>query len=96
MEFLLELLFDIILEGSIEVGSGKKVPFIIRILAGGIVLAIFLGLSGVLIYAGYEMFLMDSKVGATIFFGMGMFLILGGTLSIRKMFCKKKENSNKK
>lgn len=96
MEFLLDLLFDIILEGSIEIGSEKKVPLFLRILVGGIVLAIFLGLSGMLIYAGYEMLLMDSKVGAIIFFGVGVFLMLGGTLLIRKMFYKKKENSNKK
>ncbi len=32
MEFILELLFDIIVEGSFELGSEKKVPIPLRII----------------------------------------------------------------
>ena len=42
MEILFEFLFEIIIEGSIELGSEKKVPIPLRILAVFIVLAVFL------------------------------------------------------
>ena len=41
MEFLIELLFDIIVEGSIAIGSEKTVPMPLRIIAVIISLIVF-------------------------------------------------------
>ena len=54
MEFLLELLFDIIVEGSIELGSQKAVPMPLRILAAFIVLVVFFGMGGMFVYMGMK------------------------------------------
>lgn len=44
MEILFEFLFQIILEGSIELGSEKTVPKPLRILAAFIVFTVFFGM----------------------------------------------------
>lgn len=44
MEFLLELIFEIIIEGSLELGTTKKVPMPLRILACALLLIIYGGL----------------------------------------------------
>ena len=43
-EFIIELIIDIIVEGSIELSTAKKVPMIFRILASLICLVFFGGL----------------------------------------------------
>ena len=61
MDFLLELLFDIIVEGSIELGSQKAVPMPLRILAALIVLVLFFGMGGLFVYMGYEAMLVSDN-----------------------------------
>jgi len=91
MEFILELLFDIIVEGSIELGSEKKVPMPLRILALLVVWIIFFGMGGIVIYEGYEAYLAGAMPGAWLAFGFGSFMIIGGIFIAYKMFRKKKE-----
>ena len=93
MEFLLELLFDIVVEGSIELGSEKKVPMPIRILALLVIWTIFFGMGGLLIYGGYEAIIENDTVASVaLFFAVGSFLIIGGIYIAYKMFRKKKEH----
>lgn len=47
MEFILELIFEIIVEGSFELGTSKKVPWFLRILALLVFVAIYGGLVGI-------------------------------------------------
>ena len=94
MEFLLELLFEIIIEGSIELGSEKTVPMPLRILAAVIALTVFFGMGGLFIYMGYEATLGGDKTAA-IAFAVGTLLVLGGIFVIVKMFRKKKEKNGK-
>ena len=95
MEFLLELLFEIVVEGSIELGSEKTVPISLRILAACIVLAVFFGMGGLFIYMGYDAILGGDKAFAIAVFVMGIFLMFGGMFIILKMFRKKKEKLDK-
>ncbi len=94
MEFLLELLFEIVVEGSIELGSEKTVPIPLRILAAFIVLAVFFGMGGLCIYMGYDAILVGDKTAA-IAFVVGILLMFGGMFIILKMFRKKKEKLDK-
>lgn len=91
MEFLLELLFDIIVEGSIELGSEKTVPMPLRILAALIVLAVFFGMGGLFVYGGYDAMLVSNNGAAIVLFAVGAFMVFGGIFVIFKMFQKKKE-----
>ena len=49
---LFEILFQIIVEGSLEASRDKKVPLWIRIITGIILIAVYGGLVGFLIYEG--------------------------------------------
>ena len=91
MEFLLELLFDIIVEGSIELGSEKTVPMPLRILAALIVFVVFFGMGGLFVYGGYEAMLGSNKGAGIALFVVGAFMMFGGIFVIFKMFQKKKE-----
>ncbi len=44
MELILEILFEIILDGSLELAGAKKVPMVLRILATAILIAVYGGL----------------------------------------------------
>ena len=96
MEFILELLFDIIVEGNIELGSEKKVPMPLRIIALLVVWIIFFGMGGIFIYESYEAYLTGAMSGAWLALGVGVFLIIGGIFIAFKMFRKKKENKLEK
>ncbi len=52
MEIILEILFDLIVDGSLEAVGEKKVPLFLRILAAIILFVVFGGLVGVLLYIG--------------------------------------------
>lgn len=50
MDFVFELLFEIILEGCIELTGEKKVPLPLRILCAIFLVAIYGGLIGILLF----------------------------------------------
>lgn len=54
MDMILEFLFEIIIEGSLELVTHKKVPLIIRIFAGILVLAVYGGLIGLCFFFGIQ------------------------------------------
>ena len=92
MEFLAELLMEIILEGTIAIGSEKKVPMPIRILCLLVEWAIFFGLGGLFVYMGYDALQGNDTTGYFIL-GVGILMIIGGIFIAYKMFEKKKENT---
>lgn len=94
MEFLVELLFEIILEGTIAIGSEKKVPMPLRILCLIVEWIIFFGLGGFFIYMGYESILQNDTVVAFLLLGVGGFMVIGGIFIAYKMFKKKHENED--
>lgn len=92
MEFLAELLVEIVLEGTIAIGSEKKAPMPIRILCAFVEWIIFFGFGGFLIYIGYEAKLQNDTVSAFMLLGVGFLMIIGGVYIAIKMFRKRKEN----
>ena len=52
MDDFLELLLDILVDGAMDAAGSPRVPLWARILLGAVLLAFFLGLSGLLIAAG--------------------------------------------
>lgn len=86
MEFIIELLFEFILEGTIELGSHKKVPMPLRILATMIILVCYFGLGGLLIYGAYT----EPEGPEKIFIYLcGFFIFGGGIYIVYKMYKKK-------
>ena len=52
MDDLLEFLLDILVDGAINAAEDRRVPLWVRILLTAVLLALFLGISGLLIAAG--------------------------------------------
>lgn len=93
MEFIMELIFDIVIEGSMEISSEKKVPMPFRILAALLFLAFYLGVAGVLIYIGYDAMESQNPGAAVLFYAVGFGVLIGVFCMIRKTF---KEKSKEK
>ena len=93
MEFIIELLFEIILEGTIAIGSEKKVPMPLRILCLLVEWTIFFGFGGFAVYAGYDALLENDTTGYFIL-GVGILFIIGGIFIAYKMFKKKREKED--
>ncbi len=90
MEFIAELIFEIIFEGCIELSSSKKVPWPLRILAA----LIFVGFYGVFIFVlcavGVDLWQENKKGGAVFFFAVSLLLFFG----IIYLFIKKRREKN--
>ena len=90
MEFIIEFLFEVFLEGSIEIGSERSFPLPVRILCLFIVFALFFLLGSSLIYSGYELLLQNDIVFGVISAVIGCIVIIFGIFVAVKMFRKKK------
>ena len=77
MELILEILFELIVEGSVEALGEKKVPLVLRILAALILIVVFGGLVGVLLYFG-----ISNKDWVMVIFGVLVAFAIG--LAVRK------------
>lgn len=86
MDFVFELLFEIILEGCIEVTEEKKVPFILRILCAVLLVVFYGGLIGILLFVA-----ISNQSGAMFFVtGIVALIILIGFIYEYKKIKKKK------
>ena len=72
MELILEILFDLIVEGSVEAVGEKKVPLVLRILAAIVLIVVFGGLVVVLLYIG-----ISEKNWIVAVLGVGIALMIG-------------------
>lgn len=75
---LFEILFEIIVEGSLDASRDKKVPLWIRIIAGIILIAIYGGLVGFLIYEGIRSVnwvLLVIGIALLVFFAFGFWKV---------------------
>lgn len=90
MEFIIELILELLLEGSIEVSSNRKVSkwirypliiFITTIFSGVILLIIFLGLS----------LLNDWFLAGIIFLIIGIVMFVSAVIKFKKLYIEKKK-----
>ena len=92
MEFIFELLFEIIVEGSLELSTHKKVPMPLRILALGVFGFIYGGLVFLLFVTGVDAYREGNPVAAVLLIAVSLGLVVGCIYMTRKKF---KENSEK-
>ena len=90
MDYIIEFIFEVLLEGSYEIGSEKSIPMPIRIICLLIVLIAFGGLGCIMIYPGYELILQNDIIPGTMSIVIGFILIICGIFVAVKMFRKKK------
>lgn len=78
MDTAIEILFDLIFEGSLELLKSKKVPKWIRIIIAFIFISFLVGIISLGI-----MILDESILGGIIIIFVGLFLLIGITIKIR-------------
>ena len=79
MDDLIEILLELVLEGSHELLKSKKVPIWIRYIIALIFISIIIGV----IVLGVIL-LKESIIGGIIIIGVGLFLLIGIIIKIRK------------
>ena len=86
MEFLFELLLELILEGSIAGSTNKKFPLVIRILLGFIVIAFLLSVTIGLIVIG--IFITKENKGGLFILAVGLLLLVCVIKKIYNLYIK--------
>lgn len=76
MNSLLELVLEIVMEGAIGAAGSRQVPLPVRLALGGLLLALLLGLSGLLVWVGLD-------TGRWSLAVLGIALLLGGLFRAR-------------
>ena len=79
MSDLLEIVLEIVLEGALHGASSRRVPLVVRALLAAVLAALWLGLSGLLLYVGTQ------SGSIPLMFGGGLFLACGGFLLADKI-----------
>lgn len=90
MDFLIELIFELLIEGSMEVSANKKLPKWMRY-----PLIIFLVLFFIFIYAvifctAYLMLKENVYVSVGLFI-IGLFLLISGIIKFKKLYLRKEK-----
>ncbi len=86
MEFFLEVLFDLILEGSIEIGTSRKVPLVLRILALTLLVVIYGAFVMFLAVVAVTMWKDGSIVGSILVICIDVLFTCMVVLAIRKKY----------
>lgn len=83
MDFLIELIGEIFIEGLFELATNKKVPKIIRYPLLTLFILLYLALVGLLVLLGIRIYF-DNKLASFILFGLAIGLLVITVVSIRK------------
>lgn len=88
MEFLIELILELLLEGSIEISSNKKVPKFIRYPLIAIIILFFLLITLGLCIIGISLFNENIYAGLLIIV-IDIILVIGAIIKFRKVYFSK-------
>ena len=86
MEFFLEVLFDLILEGSIEIGTSRKVPLVLRILALSLLVVVYGAFVVFLAVVAITMWKEGSIVGSIVVLCIDVIFSFMVVLAVRKKY----------
>lgn len=92
MEYIIEFILELIIEGSIELSQSKKVPKIIRYFLISIIVLFFLIVTLGLIIGGILILNKNLLIGIFII-GIGIFLFIASLYKFRKMYLIKSNSS---
>jgi len=91
MDFIIELVLEIVIDGTIELSSNKKVPSIIRYPLIAIITVLTIGIIIVMLLAGI-LFLKESIIIGIILMVIAIALIISLIVKSRKIYLEKKKN----
>ena len=85
MEYLIEFILEILLEGSIEVGKNKKIPKCIRYPLIVIISLTYIAVIGLILVAGI-LSLKDNTAAGIILMLIGFIMLIVSIIKIRKVY----------
>ena len=94
MDFIFELILELVLEGSIEASKSKKVPKPIRYLLIILISLFFISVAGLIIWVGIDS-IKSNLVGGILVIGFGIVFFILCILEFKKAYIKKKNKKNK-
>ena len=89
MEYVIESVLDLVLELGVEASKNKKVPKIIRWLLIGLIMFLFIGVIGIVLFAGVLVLLQDI-IGGIILTAIGIIMLISAITKFKKIYIKKK------
>ena len=85
MEFLIEILLELIAEGTVELSKSVKVPKYIRYSLIGIIVLFFIAIIGIVLFVGF-MALEENVLLEILFIILGLFLLVMNIVKFKKVY----------
>lgn len=96
MEFILEILLELILEGTLEISKNNKVPKMIRYPAILFIIILFVGVTVLIFLTGVLAYQKINKI-CGIFFGLlGIIFLIASNLKLKKLYLRKQNKQQSK
>lgn len=88
MEYVIEAVLDLVLELGIGASKNKKVPKIIRYLLIGLIMFLFIGVIGIVLFTGVLVLFQDI-IGGIILIAIGIIMFVSCIRKFMKIYIKK-------
>ena len=92
MDFIFELILELILEGSIEVSKNTKIYKPIRYFFLLLIIFFFIGVIGLVFFTGI-LIINDNLIAVIFIIGIGIFMLIASIIKFRKIYFKKRIKS---
>lgn len=91
MEYVIELILELVLEGSIEASKNNGIPKYIRYPLIGLITLFFISIIVVIFFTGI-LLLKDNVLAGIIIICIGIFMLISCIIKFRKTYLNKKYN----
>lgn len=92
MDFLFELLLELIAEGTVALSKNIKVPKYIRYPLIGLIVLFFMAVIGIILLTGILSFAHQPLLGL-ILIGIGVFMLVMGIIKFKKTYLSRKKKA---
>lgn len=89
MEFIIELILELFIEGGIEAAQSSKVPKVIRYPLLAIIFLVFIAIIAAIILIGVSL-LKDNNFWGILLILLGLFMLIFTIIKLRKMYLRRK------
>jgi len=89
MELILEVLLELILEGTIEISKSKKVPNIVRYPLIIFIILLFIGVLLVIFFTGIFVYQKINKICGILLIIIGIIMLVSSVIKFKKIYFKK-------
>ena len=85
MEFLFEILLELILEGTMTASQNKKVPKAVRVFLIVLISALYLSVIGLILFIGVTCW-KTNKIGGLFIITIGLVILIMAAVRFRKLY----------